>query len=483
MSAALPAFSRFSSPSDRSALPERDRQLQQLFWESPEKSPKNCQKQIISFSLKIAPVDPLSILAAIARSDRTHFYWENPAQEEAILGYGIAKSLVLDSGDRFHKAQQFIQECLDRTARIGDLNLPGSGPYLFCSFSFFENSQSSSLPFAPATVILPSYQIVRKKEDCTFVINLEIDGDLELQDLLKKLQKKIRVLSWLCDRKNNFSQIKEPQTKKITNFKTLYKFKESVASALKSINTDRFQKIVLASALDVISNSAFDIVKSLNNLRQNHPDCCTFSYANGKGQNFIGASPERLMSVRDGQLITDALAGSAPRGKNSSEDNNFANKLLNNKKEKREHQAVTEFILDRLTQLGLKPQRSPQKLLKLSNIQHLWTPIYAKLPSRIHPLEIVAQLHPTPAVAGTPTEIACEQIRQYETFDRALYAAPFGWIDYRSNGEFIVGIRSALIEGNRARLYAGAGIVAGSDPDKEMAELKLKFQALLKALV
>jgi menaquinone-specific isochorismate synthase len=95
----------------------------------------------------------------------------------------------------------------------------------------------------------------------------------------------------------------------------------------------------------------------------------------------------------------------------------------------------------------------------------------------------VAKLHPTPAVAGVPTEIACEEIRQYETFDRSLYAAPLGWINYQGNGEFIVGIRSALIEGNRAHLYAGAGIVAGSDPDKEMAEIQLKFQALLKALL
>jgi menaquinone-specific isochorismate synthase len=121
-------------------------------------------------------------------------------------------------------------------------------------------------------------------------------------------------------------------------------------------------------------------------------------------------------------------------------------------------------------------------LLKLSNIQHLWTPIHAKLKPSIHPLEIVAQLHPTPAVAGVPTEIALAQIRHYETFDRSLYAAPLGWIDCQNNSEFIVGIRSALIKGDRARLYAGAGIVAGSDPEKELAEIQLKFQALLKAL-
>ena len=94
-----------------------------------------------------------------------------------------------------------------------------------------------------------------------------------------------------------------------------------------------------------------------------------------------------------------------------------------------------------------------------------------------------AQLHPTPAVAGAARDIACAEIRRYENFERGLYAAPLGWVDAEGNCEFIVGIRSALIDGDRARLYAGAGIVAGSDPDKEFAEVQLKLQALLKALV
>jgi menaquinone-specific isochorismate synthase len=148
------------------------------------------------------------------------------------------------------------------------------------------------------------------------------------------------------------------------------------------------------------------------------------------------------------------------------------------------------------------PQLLPTpQLRQLSNIQHLWTPIQAQLRADIHPLEIVAQLHPTPAVAGVPTKIAQQQIRRYETFDRSLYAAPLGWVDYQGNCEFIVGIRSALIDSEkpsengspadtpagatayRARLYAGAGIVAGSDPNKELAEIQLKLQALLKALL
>lgn len=198
----------------------------------------------------------------------------------------------------------------------------------------------------------------------------------------------------------------------------------------------------------------------------------------------MGASPERLMSISDRQLATDALAGSAPRGKTPIEDADLANRLIASEKERREHRFVIDFITQRLTELGLTPQLlSAPQLLQLSNIQHLWTPIAAKVPPNIHPLDIVAALHPTPAVAGDPCEVACQEIQRYEAFERGPYAAPLGWVDRNGNSEFIVGIRSALIAGDRARLYAGAGIVSGSNPDKELAEIQLKLQALLKALV
>ncbi|MBC1224506.1 isochorismate synthase MenF, partial [Nostoc sp. UCD120] len=187
--------------------------------------------------------------------------------------------------------------------------------------------------------------------------------------------------------------------------------------------------------------------------------------------------------INNQQLITDALAGSAPRGKTPAEDAANANRLLNSEKEKHEHSLVLDFITQRLRQLGLSPQILAPRLRQLSNIQHLWTPISAVVPENIHPFRIVGQLHPTPAVAGASQDVACAEIRRYESFERGLYAAPLGWIDSEGNCEFIVGIRSALIDGDRARLYAGAGIVAGSDPDKEFAEVQLKLQALLKALV
>ncbi|WRH66436.1 MAG: isochorismate synthase [Planktothrix sp. GU0601_MAG3] len=175
---------------------------------------------------------------------------------------------------------------------------------------------------------------------------------------------------------------------------------------------------------------------------------------------------------------------SAPRGKTPIEDINLGQELLNSEKNLREHQVVVDFIIERLLSLGLTPDLTDLPCLRqLTNIQHLWTPIKCQVSTNIHLLEILSQLHPTPAVAGTPRDIAQQHIHNYENFDRSLYAAPIGWIDHQGNGEFVVGIRSALLDGNRARLYAGAGIVAGSEPEKEVAEIQLKLQALLRALV
>jgi menaquinone-specific isochorismate synthase len=458
------------------------RNLEQFLFAFQSQSIENHDTQILSFSQEIGTVDLLAFLDAIAQPNQFHFYWENQSQKVGVIGYGKVRSLTVDSPDRFIKAQQFISDCFQKTIRIGDFCLSGSEPHLFCSFTFFNSGRSQDICFSPATIFLPRFQIVKRQDRCILVINFAVDKNHRKNFNLEKIRSQIKSVNWqdIESLSNNHESHKKLMEE--AEIFTNYNFKLSVVSALNAIQENHFSKLVLAHALNVISPTSFNLIQSLNHLRHCHPDCYTFSLSNGKGYYFIGASPERLISIQNQQLVTDALAGSAPRGKTAAEDTWLAQSLLRSEKEKREHQAVSEFITQRLCQLGLNPQRSPRKLLKLSNIQHLWTPIYAQVPPHLHPLEIVSHLHPTPAVAGVPTDVACEQIRHYESFDRSLYAAPLGWIDYHGNSEFIVGIRSALIEGKKARLYAGAGIVAGSDPNKELAEIQLKFQALLNAL-
>ncbi|GAB4541671.1 MAG: isochorismate synthase [Pleurocapsa sp.] len=447
--------------------------------------------KIVSFAYKIPiAVDPLAVLQKFSQPDTVHFYWENPSKQEAVAAWGVTKSTNAHSESRFAIAQNFIKNCFRQIIRKGEQNLAASKPCVFCSFSFFAESQQSH-SFPAATVFLPRFQVVKKNKTCLIIVNLPLTENQKEKVIVQQIEKYLREIDWTClekletrsnvplsqSKERGFSALSQSQTENSHYFKSV------VTSALSSIAVDEFSKVVIAHTTDIKSPVPYQVVESLDNLRQLHPDCYIFAISNGRRQHFIGASPERLVSVQNRQLVTDALAGSAPRAKTTAEDLHLANLLLKSRKEKREHQAVSDFIMQRLRQLGLKPQQLPLQLLKLSNIQHLWTPIYAHLPADIEPLEIVAQLHPTPAVAGVPTELACEKIRHYEQFDRSLYGAPLGWVDQGGNCEFIVGIRSAFIDGDLARLYAGAGIVSGSNPAKEFAEVQLKLESLLKALV
>lgn len=461
--------------------PFQDRkELHQFLSFCYQKSIEKNNALIASITLEVDPLDPLAVLHDMVEDDQPHFYFEK--EGEAIAAIGATLQFQTEGIHRFRKAQDFIQTGLE--SLISNTHFPAAiPPRFFCSFTFFDQTSTQRLSFPSATVFLPRWQIVRQRDRSVVTANLTVHAKSNLETLTETVWQhlqKIRLASYgLFNLPNSLrDRFNKRQILSSNNFKA------AVTSALTSIEQHQFHKLVLAHTVDVVSQLPLQWAHSLHNLRQRHPDCYVFSTSSGQGQSFIGASPERLLSIHNHRLITDALAGSAPRGNSMTEDASFANRLLSSPKERHEHQVVVDFITQRLVQFGLTPQfATSPSLLQLSNIQHLHTPIQAILPNSIHPLEILAELHPTPAVAGIPRDIACEQIQQYETFERSLYAAPLGWVDAQGNAEFIVGIRSALIDRYHARLYAGAGIVAGSDPERELAEVKLKLQTLMQALV
>ncbi|QZZ20699.1 isochorismate synthase [Leptothermofonsia sichuanensis E412] len=473
------------------------RDLHQFLLACQQESLEKDHPRIISISLEIEPVDPLIVFDQIAQTNQLNFYIEkrdlpqntysdapnlDSKSVSGIAAIGSAIDLQVGGCNRFQAAKEFIHSVLSDTVIVGDSHLPLAGPHFFCGFTFFDNCFEPDFLFPAATVFLPKWQVSYQKNCCTVVANLAIHSEINLEsttdDLWQTLQTIRSTHYQLLNPNLNHRELLRKQDVADTHH-----FEQAVLAALNSIQNHVLNKVVLAHAIDIVSPLPFHLVHSIHNLRHLHPDCYLFAISNGKGQHFMGASPERLISLRNRQLLTDALAGSAPRGKTTCEDAFLANNLLNSNKEMHEHQVVLEFITRQLCHLGLTPQPSPLRLLQLSNIQHLQTPIQARVPAGIHLLDAIAELHPTPAVAGVPRDIACEHIRQYEAFERSLYAAPIGWVDHQGNGEFAVGIRSALIDGCHARLYAGAGIVAGSAPERELAEVQLKLQALLAALV
>ncbi|MBW4692999.1 MAG: isochorismate synthase [Lyngbya sp. HA4199-MV5] len=448
------------------------------------------QPQIVSLSIEISAVDPLVVLQALTKAKPLHFYMEKrafgqeiyPHKGLAIAAIGAAAKLVVSGTDRFTEAQQFIHSTLAHTAIYGSTHLPLTGPHFFCSFTFFDQSSDSKAAFPAATIVLPEWQVSKNEQHCFVVANIVLHAATKLEETVDRLWQ-----TWQIIRSIQYefvtAAIEHRDLLTRRDITDTRHFKQAVRAALTAIHQATFHKVVLAHAVDVASPLPFDAIASLHQLRTLHPGCYLFLTNNEQGQQFLGASPERLVSVRNGQLETGALAGSAPRGKTPHDDAVFAQRLLASVKERHEHRVVSQFIGQQLAQLGLSSQLSPVRLLRLSNIQHLQTPIHATVPAELPLLDIVAALHPTPAVAGMPRSLACDYIRRYEPFERSLYAAPIGWVDHHGNGEFAVGIRSALLHGNQARLFAGAGIVEGSDPDRELAEVQLKLQALLQALV
>jgi menaquinone-specific isochorismate synthase len=441
------------------------------------------QSNIVSLSLPLPNVDPLAALEQLGQTDAAHFYWEHPTEDIAIAAFQPILQLKVDGSDRFTQAQQFISKALQRTVTVGETALPLAGPHFFCSFTFFEQPYHEAQLFPAATVFLPQWQVACVRGQGVFVANLLLDPASNLQQLTdlawQTWQRLQRRWSIRTPADSVLSILPVPS---VLRHQT--RFLRSAEAILEQIHQGNLEKLVLAETLDVTTAAPLPRFTTLNKLRSRYADCQIFSIQDGQGQGFIGASPERLLQVQERWLTADALAGSAPRGRTLQEDAWLGQQLLASTKDIHEHQVVLAFIQKRLQQFGIEPQStSPAHLFQLPNIQHLRTLISAKLPKSLPVLEVLAALHPTPAVAGTPQGRVEQYLQGYEPFDRHLYAAPLGWVDYRGNGHFTVGIRSALVQGNHLRLYAGAGIVAGSNPHKEWAEVRLKLQTLLQALV
>ncbi len=439
------------------------------------------QPQLVSISMSVDSLDPLAVIESIFEPTELHFYAERPAQGFGVAGAEALLTAGFAGPARFAQAKAFIVQTLRHTIAVGPLEENFAGPHFFV-LGGFAHEAPAGVPFSPLQVFVPRWQVSRMGDGSVAVANVLIGPDLPLDAIARKLWKahaKFRSFDYRAA--TNRSRPSAPRC--VEEVGRAGGYQQAVAQALTEIARGDYEKIVLARAQRLTTAEEFHPLGVLNHLRQHYPSCYAFSVANGTGQSFIGASPERLVRVAGGRMHTEALAGSAPRGESASEDAAFARALLQNDKDLREHRIVIGSIARRVADLGIKLEHAGQpRVLGLANVQHLHTPISATLPEGVHILDLVERLHPTPAVGGTPRTPAVAAIARLEGFERGLYAGPIGWVDHRGGGEFFVGLRSALIDGRTATAYAGAGIVAGSVPENEFAETELKFKALVEAL-
>ncbi|MBI2238165.1 MAG: isochorismate synthase, partial [Actinobacteria bacterium] len=266
----------------------------------------------------------------------------------------------------------------------------------------------------------------------------------------------------------------------------------AVLEATGRIRDGRLRKVVLARSIMVDAGRGLDAKQLLWRLRAVDPDCYAFAVSElelerdhvARTRSLVGASPELLVAKRGDEVRATPLAGSAPRFGDPGEDRASAEGLLASAKDREEHAVVVDAVADALRAVCNEVSHpSEPEHLGTANVWHLSTPFHGRLRADVRSvLDVVASLHPTPAVCGAPREAAREALGELESIDRGLYGGPVGWVDAKGDGDWAIALRCAEIAGTTARLFAGAGIVAGSVPDQELDETERKFRALLDSL-
>ncbi len=412
------------------------------------------------------------------------FYWESEREQIAFAGCGTAIELTAWGDSRFESIETQAKQLFGEEALL-NYDQPLAVPRLFGGFSFRGDfvPDYAWTDFTPAHFVLPHFQLIKAGDETWLSINAHIPIDDNPDELRGELRAALleRITS-LQQAEQQPTLIREQQPTALNYPMPFNVWESNLFSAIDQIRSGELNKVVLSRVAEVRFDERINVDAALDYLAEHYAECYRFLFEPRPYHAFYGATPELLASVEDIQIRSMGLAGSIRRGTTTEHDNDYANKLLSDPKERYEHQLVVDELKRRLQSVTDELNIAETGLYKLSNIQHLYTPIEGKLKSNMGIIPLVELLHPTPALGGDPRDLAMEVIRQAEPVPRGWYAAPVGYIDHNLNGQFAVAIRSAVVQEKRVWMYAGAGIVKDSIPQKEWDETALKFRPMLNAL-
>ncbi len=431
---------------------------------------------VLSMALSMRGIDPFEKLPLLSEGSEFRFLWDM-APGLCIAAAGQCQRLDLSGPRRFELAQKFTDSTLGRLSDLTFEAPPEAKPKVLLAFAFFEQvSERQGSHFIPPAVqsVLPRWQLTNKGHLCWLRLNGVATHESEARELAEQL--------WLM-RERLCKASEKPDSSFINTVsgrsdprEWQHTYRRAVTQGIDLVNTGVLEKIVLAVRHSIQLDSPLDPLTMLRRLRQQQVSSCRFLWQNSNIEAFFGASPERLMSLQGRQLISDALAGTAAIHEQDCES------LLRSDKDRREHELVVNSITNQLYSQGLNPHRPKEpQLARHGQLLHLHTPITALTKGHM-PLHLAEILHPTPAVAGLPRREAMSWLRTLEPFERGSYAAPIGWIDSSGNAEFRVAIRCGNAYGKQLELTAGAGLVRGSIPEKELQEVGLKLAVLADQL-
>ncbi|MBI4898604.1 MAG: isochorismate synthase [Actinobacteria bacterium] len=456
-----------------------------------EKARRRGGEVVAGVTVAISPVvDPLDRVLAVRRTGEAwSLFAQDAHQGRCLASIGSVAAVSAQGSSRFDEIARLCGEVLDGAEiddPADDNNAPpGAGTVWTGGFSFFDREPLGD-PWGgvpAASFAIPEISIARDDVESRLTVNLRISPDDVVADLLVRAE---RAVGRLQNAGEGGPDVRvgrsESDPAEAHSGAPPEHYERAVAEALDMIAAGELEKVVLAREVVLRSGHEINVGAALRRLREEFPECTVFAIGMGQA-TFIGATPELLVRRQGRRASTLALAGSIRRGADEQTDLHLGEQLLRSAKDNREHALVTRRIeraLGRVsawTAVGEHPE-----LVKVRNIQHLATPIRAQLTEPRPVIELAGMLHPTPAVGGLPWPNAGEAIRSLEGFNRGWYTGGVGWMDILEDGEFHVALRSALVERDRARLYAGAGVVAGSDPASELAETETKLAALLPVL-
>ncbi|MFB6205447.1 MAG: isochorismate synthase MenF [Haloglomus sp.] len=469
---------------------------------------------LVSRSVRIeAP--PFRAVVEGARHPRT--VWAAPG-EATVVGSGAAATLTAAGENRFAT----IREAADGLFATGDVHAGtlAARPRLFGGFAFHEEHGGSEPPWADypsAGFLLPRVQVTYTGTDPAtgdpdagseaWLTVSAVGPEASPEAVAERLEAARAELASLPAPDPLVEPPGVADRRRTTDRDAWH---ESVTAAVDRIEAGDLRKVVLAQALEADLERSLALPDTLTRLAERYPDCYRFllepiraddadagvdeavlkhpedgTPADAAGRpGFFGATPERLVDLTGRTVETGALAGTTGRGETPAEDEWLARELLDDDKNVHEHELVADAIRDQLAPYAASVSAGERRIRRLATVQHIETPITAELAEDYHVLDLVEALHPTPAVGGLPPDRALRTIRDTEPFDRGWYAAPVGWFDAAGYGSFAVAIRSAVssADGERVTMFAGVGLVADSDPDREWDEVQLKYRPILDEL-
>ncbi|NOZ08093.1 MAG: isochorismate synthase [FCB group bacterium] len=436
---------------------------------------------LMSCSIPFAVKDVLTVLTHPADRQITRVYWEQPAVGFAMAGLNALLSLDLTGEIGLEEVNDSMNGLFAEL--IAHPREAPAGPRFLGGFAFDLNAAPGGVweNFPLGRFILPECLVTRiAGETWLTIAKIVQPGESE-----KKVEADFtRTFTYYRNRLPvTLPPFKYAAVDRYKDVPDKKGYKKTVYKVLGAIKPGELEKVVISRSHYVKIDSRFSVISAMQVLRNAYGECTSFFFGFPQEGTFFGSTPEQLIHKSGTQIRTEALAGTIRRGRNIEEDRLLGDTLFNSHKEREEHQFVIDQICRRLRAEveGLTVGDRP-RIFQLKNVQHLRTEISGTLKSEKNVLDLAAILHPTPAVAGTPTDRALEVIRKLETHQRGWYSGPVGWLDPKGDGEFTVALRSALVINNEAYIYAGGGIVAESLPEKEWEETQLKLQPIISAL-